>query len=81
MKKVKQEVLSDLVNYGRAINKVTPDGVERLEPSFENEDILAQIKAIREEKIPELRNRTALGQRSWALDQKKRIQELESKLK
>lgn len=47
----------------------------------EKAQIGKQIKAIRDEKIPELRNKSALGQKSWASDQKKRIQELESKLK
>lgn len=78
---VKKEVIQDLVTFGRTITKNTSDTVERLEPTLENAEILVQIKAIREEKIPELRNKSVLGQKSWASDQKKRIQELESKLK
>lgn len=48
---------------------------------IKREEILEQIKAIRAEKIPELRNKSVLGQKSWASDQKKRIQELENQLK
>jgi hypothetical protein len=43
--------------------------------------ILEQIKAIKAEKCPELRAKTPLGKKSWELDQKKRIQELEKQLK
>ena len=81
MKAVRKQTADDLMNYGRAITKTTTATTERLEPSIENVEILAQIKAIRDEKIPDLRNKSAMGQKSWAIDQKKRIQELESKLK
>lgn len=46
----------------------------------ETSKILDQIAAIRAEKIPESRN-TPLGKRSWELDQRKRIEELQNKLK
>lgn len=42
-------------------------------------DILQRIDAIRAEKIPADRN-TSNGRKSWAFDQKKRIQELENQL-
>jgi len=70
-----------------------PTGVvpgEKPKPEFEykgvadtklnNEAILKEIEAIKSEKIPTERN-TSNGRKSWAYDQKKRIQELESKLK
>ena len=42
-------------------------------------DLEKQIALIRAEKIPKDRD-TIFGRKSWALDQKKRILELESKL-
>jgi hypothetical protein len=52
------------------------------EPSQQeiNNSIREQIKSIKEEKIPGVRD-TVLGRKSWAIEQKKRIQELEAKLK
>lgn len=46
----------------------------------DNTDVLKQISAIKAEKIPSHRD-TLYGRKSWAADQKKRIQELEAKLK
>jgi len=45
-----------------------------------NKEILSQIAAIKSEKIPAERN-TQLGKKSWDNDQRKRISELQSKLK
>jgi len=45
----------------------------------DNDAILAQIKAIEEEKIPAERN-TTLGKKVWANDQRKRIEELKKLL-
>jgi len=45
-----------------------------------NKEILSQIAAIKSEKIPAERN-TQLGRKSWDNDQRKRISELQSKLK
>lgn len=54
----------------------------------EDELVLAQKEAIREEiaeiraeKIPAHRNTSIWGQKSWKLEQQKRIQELENKIK
>jgi vacuolar-type H+-ATPase subunit I/STV1 len=44
-----------------------------------NDEILAKIKAIRDEKCPKERD-TPIGRKSWELDQKKRIEELKQKL-
>lgn len=44
------------------------------------EDILKQISAIRAEKVPKERD-TVFGRKSWALEQKKRIEDLEKQLK
>jgi hypothetical protein len=43
-------------------------------------EVLEQIKAVKAEKIPSLRD-TILGRKSWATEQQKRISDLESKLK
>lgn len=43
-------------------------------------EIMRQIEAIRSEKIPPERN-TVYGKKSWQIDQQKRIQELQNKLK
>lgn len=42
--------------------------------------IEAAIAAIKAEKIPEHRNKSSLGRKSWESDQRKRIQELEKQL-
>lgn len=42
--------------------------------------IAAMIAAIKAEKIPKERDISLIGRKSWALDQKKRIQELEKML-
>lgn len=47
----------------------------------DNFGIWEQIKAIEAEKIPELRNKSDLGRKSWRLEQEKRIQELKNQLK
>jgi len=44
------------------------------------EAILKQIAAIRAEKVPKDRD-TVFGRKSWALDQKKRIEELEKQIR
>lgn len=49
-------------------------------PLADNSEILQQIDAIKAEKIPPERN-TTNGRKVWAIDQAKRIKELESKLK
>lgn len=46
----------------------------------ENVEIGEKIKAIKAEKLPKDRD-TVLGRKSWALEQKKRIEELEKQLK
>lgn len=51
-----------------------------LATSHAKEDILKQISAIRAERVPKERD-TVFGRKSWALDQKKRIEELENMLK
>jgi hypothetical protein len=43
-------------------------------------EILAKIKAVRDEKIPPTRD-TALGRKAWGIEQQKRIKELEQLLK
>lgn len=43
--------------------------------------VQAAISLVRAEKIPAERDKSTIGRKSWALDQKKRIQELENKLK
>lgn len=48
-------------------------------PAPDTSKILDQIAAIRAEKIPAERN-TAIGKKVWEMDQKKRIEELQSKL-
>ena len=58
--------------------------VKKMSPSVklaknEPTDIEKQIAAIKAEKIPKDRD-TIFGRKSWALDQRKRIAELESKL-
>lgn len=45
-----------------------------------NSIIKEAIAAIKAEKIPEYRSKTTMGRKSWELDQKKRIQELENQL-
>jgi hypothetical protein len=50
-----------------------------LPPKNQSGDILAQIKAIRAEKVPDHQN-TALGRKSWKLEQDRRIKELENQL-
>lgn len=45
------------------------------------EAILKQIEAIRAEKIPDLRNKSDLGRKSWKIEQQKRIEELKQQLK
>ncbi len=48
-------------------------------PEVDNSDILAQIKAIEKEKVPDHRN-TSWGKKSWLIEQQKRIKELKLKL-
>jgi len=52
--------------------------------TFTHEDanaaILEQIKAIEAEKIPDARNKSVMGRKSWELDQQKRINELKKLL-
>lgn len=57
-------------------------GIQKHEKPFapETNKILDQIAAIRAEKIPKERD-TTYGRRAWQLDQQKRIQELQAKLK
>ena len=43
-------------------------------------EIEAMIAAIKAEKIPEHRAKTTMGRKSWELDQKKRVQELQQQL-
>lgn len=59
------------------------DGVKEAENGLnaDREVVEKQIAAVRAEKIPENRSKTSLGIKSWNLDQKKRIQELENQLK
>lgn len=49
--------------------------------AFTNEVIQKEIEAIKAEKCPEHRSKTSIGRKSWELDQKRRIEELEGKLK
>lgn len=62
--------------------KSPPSDAEIKEAAIQNNHkfIKGQIAAIKEEKIPAVRN-TPLGRKSWTMEQNKRIQELESKLK
>jgi hypothetical protein len=46
----------------------------------ENEDIKRQIAAIKAEKIPEHRNKSSFGRKSWEIEQKNRIEELQKQL-
>lgn len=45
------------------------------------EAILKQIAAIKAETIPDLRNKSDLGRKSWKLEQQKRIDDLKKQLK
>lgn len=65
---------------GRDSNGVNMDETRLSEKEASRELIEDQIKDIKAEKIPPNRD-TALGRRSWAIDQKKRIQELENAIK
>ena len=49
--------------------------------NLDNSMIQDQIKAIKLEKIPPDRNKSHIGRTSWATDQRKRIEELQSQLK
>ncbi len=53
---------------------------QKINPVFNNQDILKQISAIKEEKIPKERD-TIFGRKMWNYDQQKRVKELENKLK
>lgn len=48
---------------------------------IDRESVEKQITAVKAEKIPENRSKSTMGIKSWNLDQKKRIQELENQLK
>lgn len=63
------------------LKEVNPPLTEEFKNTFapEADKILDQIAAIRAEKIPKDRD-TALGKKSWELDQRKRIEELQNKL-
>lgn len=76
-----REVKTQLAGRGMPILKGPMKEVLQ-EASIENAKlgIEAMINAIKAEKIPKERD-TALGRKSWILDQKKRIQELENKIK
>jgi hypothetical protein len=65
---------------GRDSNGINMDEVRLAEKEASREFIEDQIKDIKAEKIPPQRD-TTMGRKSWALDQKKRIQELENQLK
>ena len=47
---------------------------------WDNDETIKRIESIKAEKIPKDRD-TALGRKAWALEQQKRIQELENQLK
>jgi len=57
---------------------VKPSG-KQVDAAIENDLIISKIASIKAEKIPPQRD-TTMGRKSWALDQKKRIQELEKQL-
>lgn len=77
---VKKGTIEDLVILGQAISKVSGNTIERIDPNLdERAPILKEIAYIKEEKIPKERD-TPNGRKSWAFDQKKRIQELEKQL-
>jgi hypothetical protein len=65
---------------GRDANGVNQDEADLAQKEGLREDIEEQIKVIKAEKIPDNRN-TFLGRKSWILDQKKRIEELQTQLK
>lgn len=62
---------SDLKPQGQPVIDLLAHGAK--------EDILKQIAAIRAERVPKERD-TLFGRKAWALDQKKRIEELEKQL-
>jgi hypothetical protein len=67
-----------------AVAKVAPDALNTMTELAKNikveSTIEEQIKAIKAEKVPSQRD-TPMGRKSWAIDQRKRIQELENKIK
>lgn len=90
-----QKVLNFLANYyteniakinfrdviGRSKGTELPNKIpENKEPEIDETEIEKQISAIYAEKIPKERD-TSLGRKVWASDQRKRISELEERLK
>jgi len=49
-------------------------------PPPTQDELLAKIKAVKDERIPPNRD-TVLGRKAWGMEQQNRIKELESKLK
>lgn len=69
-----------LKNLPKVVANTPAEVKKEVSDNMDNQEILAQIAAIRAEKIPELRN-TTLGRKSWNIEQEKKIAELKSKLK
>lgn len=74
-KKIAQTVFNSSPPEPRDLSKVK--GIA--DPILVKETIEREITDIKAEKIPATRD-TPMGRKSWALDQKKRIQELEKQL-
>ena len=68
-----------LKERAKDIPQETKDKVHRMMNELEVEGIKKQIEAIRAEKIPAHRN-TSMGKRSWEIEQKNRIAELQKQL-
>lgn len=76
--------LPKVISDGETIplpNNVDPIFGTMAAPDLAKREIERQIKAIKEEKCPEYRAKTTMGKKSWEMDQKKRIEELENQLK
>lgn len=69
----------DLLDTGVAITHTTDEGVTNIDPfsekGFKTAEILKQIKATKEEKIPDGRN-TAFGKKVWEQEQAAKISNL-----
>jgi hypothetical protein len=72
-----------LKNFHKVIAETPQEVVEYVKEVMddqENEDIKRQIAAIKAEKIPEHRNKSSFGRKSWEMEQKNRIEELQKQL-
>lgn len=78
-KKSKKAVIDTFTKAANMLEPQKQPGTQ-LNNSAAKDAILKEIEAIRAEKCPKERD-TPMGRRSWAVDQHKRIQELQNKLK